>query len=149
MVDHRGKVVKIISFLLTDLPDSCFYKAIFMRRNLDEVLASQNKMLVRRGEDGGGTDDGKMKCAECQACALFECGGRDGGASQATSKASVATTQEEGIDKAMWPVAGLNASEGVSPKPAGFSTESSCRCVKHRCWHKEWPHQKRRVCWHL
>ena len=61
MLEHRGKVVKIISFLLTDLPDSCSYKVIFMRRNLDEVLASQNKMLVRRGEDGGGTDDAKMK----------------------------------------------------------------------------------------
>ena len=56
-----GKGVKIISFLLGDLPDSCCYKVIFMRRNLDEVLASQNKMLERRGEDGGGTDDAKMK----------------------------------------------------------------------------------------
>lgn len=61
MLEHRGKVVKIISFLLKDLPPDCFYKVIFMRRDLDEVLASQNKMLERRGDDGGGTDDAKMK----------------------------------------------------------------------------------------
>jgi hypothetical protein len=57
---HRGKVIKIISFLLTDLPDSCFYKVVFMRRDLDEVIASQNKMLVRRDEKVDG-DDEKMK----------------------------------------------------------------------------------------
>ncbi len=57
---HRGKVVKIISFLLKDLPDTCFYKVIFMRRDLQEVIASQNKMLVRRGEPADGEDDEKM-----------------------------------------------------------------------------------------
>ena len=46
----RGKVVKVISFLLKDLPAENAYKVIFMRRDLDEVLASQNKMLERRGE---------------------------------------------------------------------------------------------------
>jgi hypothetical protein len=57
---HRGQVVKIISFLLKDLPDDCCYKVIFMRRDLREVLASQNKMLVRRGEAEGQADDAKM-----------------------------------------------------------------------------------------
>jgi hypothetical protein len=57
---HRGKVLKIISFLLKDLPDTCFYKVIFMRRDLQEVIASQNKMLVRRGEAADGEDDEKM-----------------------------------------------------------------------------------------
>jgi hypothetical protein len=60
LTEHRGKVVKIISFLLKDLPDSCFYRVIFMRRDLEEVIASQNKMLVRRGEEADGSDDGKM-----------------------------------------------------------------------------------------
>jgi hypothetical protein len=46
----RGKAVKIISFLLKDLPDTNNYKVIFMRRDLPEVLASQQKMLERRGE---------------------------------------------------------------------------------------------------
>jgi hypothetical protein len=59
VVDYRGKVIKVISFLLRDLPDDNAYKVIFMRRNLDEVIASQNKMLVRRGEERGG-DDEKM-----------------------------------------------------------------------------------------
>jgi hypothetical protein len=46
----RGKALKVISFLLKDLPDDNFYRVIFMRRHLDEVIASQNKMLDRRGE---------------------------------------------------------------------------------------------------
>jgi hypothetical protein len=49
--EARGKVLKVISFLLKDLPDDNFYRVIFMRRHLDEVIASQNKMLDRRGED--------------------------------------------------------------------------------------------------
>jgi hypothetical protein len=49
--DGRGKALKVISFLLKDLPDDCFYRVIFMRRHLDEVIASQNRMLDRRGED--------------------------------------------------------------------------------------------------
>jgi hypothetical protein len=57
---HRGKVVKIISFLLKDLPDDNFYKIIFMRRSLDEVIASQNKMLDRRGESDKRGDDARM-----------------------------------------------------------------------------------------
>jgi sulfotransferase family protein len=49
--EARGKVLKVISFLLKDLPDDNFYRVVFMRRHLDEVIASQNKMLDRRGED--------------------------------------------------------------------------------------------------
>jgi len=59
VTQYRGKVIKVISFLLMDLPESSAYKVIFMRRNLDEVIASQNKMLDRRGEPRGG-DDEKM-----------------------------------------------------------------------------------------
>jgi len=47
----RGKVLKVISHLLEELPDDNFYQVILMRRDLDEVLASQNKMLDRRGEE--------------------------------------------------------------------------------------------------
>lgn len=53
----RGKVVKIVSSLLTEVPASNRYKIIFMRRDLDEVLASQAKMLVRRGETSETSDD--------------------------------------------------------------------------------------------
>lgn len=49
--EGRGKALKVISFLLKDLPDDNFYRVVFMRRHLDEVIASQNKMLDRRGED--------------------------------------------------------------------------------------------------
>lgn len=58
--DHRGEVVKIISFLLQDLPQNLNYKVLFMRRNLDEVLRSQNKMLERNGEKGTDATDEKM-----------------------------------------------------------------------------------------
>lgn len=45
----KGKVVKIISELLKNLPPDYQYKAIFMRRNLAEILAFQRQMLIRRG----------------------------------------------------------------------------------------------------
>ncbi len=57
--DTRGGAVKIISFLLKHLPDTNNYKVIFMKRDLNEVLASQTKMLERRGEPSE-TSDEKM-----------------------------------------------------------------------------------------
>jgi hypothetical protein len=51
--DAGGRAVKIISFLLTWLPETHDYRVLFMRRDLDEVIASQHKMLVRRGEPAG------------------------------------------------------------------------------------------------
>ncbi len=50
LADAKGKVVKVISALLKDLPDDYRYKIIFMRRRMEEILASQRKMLIRRGE---------------------------------------------------------------------------------------------------
>lgn len=55
----RGKGIKIISWLLKELPRDNNYKVLFMRRHLDEVLASQTKMLERRGEDSA-TEDERM-----------------------------------------------------------------------------------------
>jgi hypothetical protein len=55
--DARGKGVKIISLLLTHLPEAYDYQVIFMQRALDEVLASQDKMLDARGEQKGAADD--------------------------------------------------------------------------------------------
>ena len=57
LADARGKAVKIISFLLTWLPETYDYRVIFMRRDLSEVMASQEVMIGRRGtaqEAGGG-----------------------------------------------------------------------------------------------
>ena len=48
--DAVGKGVKVISALLPELPLSYKYKIIFMRRRMEEILASQKKMLIRRGE---------------------------------------------------------------------------------------------------
>ena len=53
----RGKVLKVITHLLEDLPDDNFYRVILMRRDFDEIIASQNKMLDRRGEENPIADD--------------------------------------------------------------------------------------------
>jgi hypothetical protein len=53
----RGRVIKVVSSLLTHLPADNAYKVVFMRRNLHEVLASQAKMLERRGEASHTEDD--------------------------------------------------------------------------------------------
>jgi len=59
--EARGKAVKIISFLLTFLPETYDYRVIFMNRDLDEVLASQNKMLIARGEPTDPAGDAHMR----------------------------------------------------------------------------------------
>lgn len=43
----RGMAFKAVSLLLYDLPATERYRIIFMERNLDEVLISQEKMLER------------------------------------------------------------------------------------------------------
>lgn len=53
----QGKAVKIISALLEYLPASQRYKIIFMRREISEILASQHKMLARRGESSPVEDE--------------------------------------------------------------------------------------------
>lgn len=50
----RGRAVKIISFLLTWLPETYDYRIVFMQRDLDEIIASQNQMLA--GEPDGAGD---------------------------------------------------------------------------------------------
>ena len=56
----RGKVVKMVYSLLYDLPETYEYRVIFMRRNMDEVLASQKKMLERSGKQGASVSDEKL-----------------------------------------------------------------------------------------
>lgn len=60
VVEARGKVVKVISALLKHLPPGEQYRVVFVRRNMPEILASQRKMLVRRGEDPDKMDDAQM-----------------------------------------------------------------------------------------
>jgi hypothetical protein len=58
LADAGGKVVKMVSALLTDLPDGHRYRVVFMERNMAEILASQRTMLARQGHtvDPAGED---------------------------------------------------------------------------------------------
>jgi len=56
----RSKAFKMVSMLLYDLPPTETYRIIFMQRQLDEMVASQNKMLVRQGTAKEPTDDVRM-----------------------------------------------------------------------------------------
>jgi hypothetical protein len=58
--EARGRVVKMISALLKHLPPEYRYKIVFMRRDLEEVLASQREMLIRRGKPADSTGDARM-----------------------------------------------------------------------------------------
>jgi hypothetical protein len=53
----RGRAVKVVSSLLKELPADNNYRVLFMRRNLQEVLASQRKMLERRDETSDTADE--------------------------------------------------------------------------------------------
>ncbi len=58
--ETRGKAVKMISQLLFDLPPNERYKVIFMQRDMNEILASQKKMLERMGNNKDDVSDEKM-----------------------------------------------------------------------------------------
>jgi len=58
--DARGRAVKMIAELLKYLPPGYTYKVIFMRRTMKEILASQKRMLVRRGEPTEKVSDEEM-----------------------------------------------------------------------------------------
>ena len=58
--EAQGKVIKVISALLESLPAGYYYKVIFMEREMMEILASQRKMLERRGKPGNPAEDGKF-----------------------------------------------------------------------------------------
>ena len=60
----RGRAIKVISYLLKDLPTENNYKVIFLRRDLKEVLASQGKMLERRSEDNDASDEQMLEIFE-------------------------------------------------------------------------------------
>lgn len=45
-----GKAVKMVYQLLYDLPGDREYRVVFMRRKIEEILASQRKMLERLGK---------------------------------------------------------------------------------------------------
>ena len=55
----EGKAVKVIAALLLYMPPGYEYRVLFMRRAMDEILASQAKMLENRGENSN-VDDATM-----------------------------------------------------------------------------------------
>jgi hypothetical protein len=60
MPEAVGKVVKIVTGLIMFLPLGYNYKIIFMRRDLNEILSSQKKMLGRLGREDDNIPDDKM-----------------------------------------------------------------------------------------
>jgi hypothetical protein len=73
LTEAPAKAVKMVHLLLYDLPVAYTYRVIFMRRKLDEVLASQRAMLNRQGKQGASLSDDRLgkvfqdqldKCAE-------------------------------------------------------------------------------------
>lgn len=59
----EGKVVKMVYRLLYDLPLDREYRVVFMRRNLEEVLRSQQKMLAK--------DNRQDDIADAEMSAIF------------------------------------------------------------------------------
>jgi hypothetical protein len=55
-----GCAVKMVYRLLYDLPPDRSYRVLFMRRKLEEVLASQRTMLQRNGANNDGASDEQM-----------------------------------------------------------------------------------------
>ena len=56
----QGRAVKMVSALLLQLPNTYTYKVVFMSRQMQEILASQNRMLSRKGEPPNAVGDEKM-----------------------------------------------------------------------------------------
>jgi hypothetical protein len=56
----QGKAIKVISALLEQIPRDFHYKIIFMRRDMNEILASQKRMLEIMGQSNGNLSDGQL-----------------------------------------------------------------------------------------
>ncbi len=56
-----GRCVKMVYRLLYDLPADREYYVVFMRRNLDEVIRSQDVMLERRGRSANEMEPEKLR----------------------------------------------------------------------------------------
>jgi hypothetical protein len=61
LMGSHGKVVKMVYRLLYDLPRDYEYRVVFLRRDLKEVLASQNKMLQRLGRNAAAVPEDQME----------------------------------------------------------------------------------------
>jgi hypothetical protein len=61
VADARGKVVKVVAQLVPHLPRNQKHRVVMMHRPLDEIIASQMKMLGRLGTEGGRITDEAVK----------------------------------------------------------------------------------------
>ncbi len=59
--EAEGKVVKMVHLLLRELPlDGFTYRVVWMRRRIEEVLASQRAMLQRQGKSGAAIPEAQL-----------------------------------------------------------------------------------------
>lgn len=66
VLDCTGKCVKVIAQLIQHLPDGLDYRIIFMQRDMEEVLSSQNRMLDRLNSSQNAEDDKIRKAYNVQ-----------------------------------------------------------------------------------
>jgi predicted AlkP superfamily phosphohydrolase/phosphomutase/Tfp pilus assembly protein PilF len=59
----HGRCVKMVHTLLRSLPMGPSYEVVFMRREINEIIASQRTMLERMGRAGGGLDEAALRAA--------------------------------------------------------------------------------------
>ncbi len=61
--DARGKVVKIVAPMIQNLPQGIPCRVILIERNLEDILASQRKMIERRGgkSDAASARENRLK----------------------------------------------------------------------------------------
>jgi hypothetical protein len=59
--ETRGKVFKMVSLLLFHLPPEYEYRIVFMQRDMNEMIASQAKMLTRLDRTGNDVDEQSIR----------------------------------------------------------------------------------------
>ena len=59
--DCRGKVVKVVAPVVPFLPQQERYRMVFMQRDINEIVASQNRMLERLEKQGGDIEDKQLQ----------------------------------------------------------------------------------------
>lgn len=60
LADAQGNAVKVISALLVHLPPTYTYRVIFMQRQMQEVIASQRRMLIHRNVSPNPEDENRL-----------------------------------------------------------------------------------------
>lgn len=60
LAEAHNRAVKVISALLQHLPSQHQYRVLFMQRRMEEVLASQRRMLLDQGQMADDADDEQL-----------------------------------------------------------------------------------------